>query len=223
MLKQLISLLCFYQALALTPVPKYGKLVLEGNHGCPFCIVASQVAWTLQSLGMVKELIITRGGERHLPTFTSPTISLDWLNQYWFDEDAVITSQWNMSSPRIVFDGKDNLAQDCSNFLLANKKILVEANATLGLRKPITTEQWTEIEQKGCSALWIPAYCGDAPMGDMFLVDPAGSVRNDTSGIILYRDIGLEGGIFSTRDVSISATGGETWRPGASWCADNNK
>ena len=196
------------------PAP-YEKIVIEGNHGCPFHIVASNIAIELKNLGLVTELIITRGGQRHVPTYDSDSVSLKWLEAYWKQEGAEATVYWDgSSSPRVTPNDNDSEALDCSNFLLANMNILQKSNATLGLLRPVTPEMWKSISKNGCSAVWEPAYCGEVKIGNIFLADPAGSVRNDTSGSVLYRDIGLKGGVFSEREKG-------NWGPSEDWCDEN--
>ena len=186
------------------------SVTIEGNHGCPFHIVASNVAFTLHSLDLAPNVLIKRGGQRHLPDFDSPEVSLDWLNQYWIDNNATITNSWNYSSPRVILNNQDEQALDCSSFLLQYSDVLEGANATLGLARPINTDQWQTIRDGGgCSAVWIPAYCQSVQMGDMFKVDIQDAVRNDISGNIIYQDIGLEGGTFAPRN---------NWRPTPDWC-----
>ena len=106
-------------------------------------------------------------------------------------------------------DERSQQAMDCSSFLLANMKPLMDGNATLGLAQPLDAEQWAQVATSGCSAVWMPAYCGQVLMGDMFLVDQSDAVRHDISGKLLFHDIGLAGGIFSAR---------ENWRPDEDWC-----
>ena len=193
----------------------YEKVVIEGNHGCPFSIVASNIAIELKNLGMISELVITRGGQRHVPTYDSESVSLEWLEMYWRQEKAEATSYWDgSSSPRVVYDDNDATALDCSNFLLANMNILRKHNANLGLLKPISPEMWKSISKNGCSAIWEPAYCGVVKIGTLFLVDPPGPVRNNTSGNVLYRDVGLRGGVFSAREKN-------EWGPSDEWCDEN--
>ena len=140
---------------------------------------------------------------------------MKWLEAYWKKEGAESTAYWDgSSSPRVVPDDNDSEALDCSNFLLVNMNILQKNNATLGLLKPVSQEMWKSISKNGCSAVWEPAYCGVVKIGDIFLADPPGSVRNDTSGSVLYRDIGLKGGVFSKREKS-------NWGPSKDWCDEN--